>query len=145
MDRQLRVKPTETVDPKGRWAKMNNPDRLEALKTMHGEGQTVREMAEALGSTTNAIRGLAWREGMRLGGNGMRRVVGPPMVPAEDPDPEAWNVLPEATPVGFMENEGCWWPAGDADVTGKEQKFCGCRRAGGGSYCVTHASMARGK
>lgn len=124
---------TFTPAAPARWADLDTEGRAAAIIALHG--QTSDEIAAHLGTTRNAVLGLAHRRDILLDSGRVyaRNRFKPHPLPAD----ETWAPLRPSTPSPTRKQ--CCWPVGEA--TGSNQQYCGGPRARG-SYCTHHAAMA---
>ncbi|UXN70924.1 GcrA family cell cycle regulator [Devosia neptuniae] len=115
------------------WADLDTHGRAAAIKALYG--LTAEAIATKLGTTRNAVLGVAHRHRMSIGG------YSPPRNTAFQTGrvvaPETW--APLGPPVASPTRKQCCWPVGEA--SGSAQMFCGLPRTKG-SYCPTHGKMA---
>lgn len=134
-----------------RWSDMDTDGRANAIRALHGLSPA--QMAETLGTSRNAVLGLAHRRkiaitrhvpqrssAFQVGREVPAEVWAPLGVEKVDPSARAsfapdWTLLATAAPT----RKECCWPVGDGE--GSSQMFCGGKRSRG-SYCATHAKVA---
>lgn len=124
---------TFTPAAPARWADLDTEGRAAAIIALHG--QTSDEIAVQLGTTRNAVLGLAHRRDIVLDSG--RVYARSRFKPHPLPHASTWTPLHPSTPSPTRHQ--CLWPVGEA--TGSNQQFCGGVRHNG-SYCETHAAMA---
>lgn len=93
---------------------------------------TIGEIAQVMGRTKNQIVNKATE--LKLSLAQVRIPVEPTFAVAMDVPDEAWQPLPNSTPVRIEDHkEGCRWPIGEKPVM-----FCGCPTTGKAVYCPDH-------
>lgn len=122
------------------WTDLDMAGKIAAIRALALEGLTTTAMAARLGTTKNAVGGLAFRKRIALPqqANHMPFVPQRPAFPVHPPVPEnTWEPL--GPPVAAPNRKECCWPVGHDG--GSAQMFCGLPRHRG-SYCAEHADMA---
>lgn len=137
--------PTPAFDPRGKWAGMTADARTAAVRAGSAERKSARMIAFDLGTTKNAVCGVAFRNKIPLYGDPLRQSELAPFPAELRVSADAWT--PAGTPLTFgaaTDADACMWPVGDLNVPAREQLFCGSARHTG-RYCEHHARRSRPK
>jgi hypothetical protein len=132
-------RPQQFADPNGKWARLTLEERITQIKAMDADGLTKREIADELETTRSAIAAFAHHNHVRLVTSALKTMAaGPPLIPAEPPDPAAFIALPGSTPTTILALDAnqCRWPV----VVDGIDLFCACKTKRG-PYCDAHATL----
>ncbi len=123
------------------WARMPHDERLSRIKELNDLDLSAADIASLLETTPSAVRGIAFRAGLRLSGATVVRRPAVEWDMADEVAEETWAPLGPSVRLVDLDENTCRWPVGQEE--GSAQQFCGCQSVKRSSYCAAHAKMGR--